>query len=137
MPTPRKRTGSTRRRVRFARCGCRMVRASERSPGGVTQPRTTAWGSRIGQRALAAIGDPCGADLQGRDTIVRREVDRPDHSAHPHVLGALIDPNPLLALDEQIAIGQYPDDGGGDVAGQTVALRAVACTVELGCIVDV
>src|SRR5262249_33898045 len=91
----------------------------------------------ISQGALAAIGNPGSGDLVRVDRIVLCEVDRPDDSLDTHVFGPLVDPDLLLAPDQQVAVGQYPHDGRSHETGQTVALCAVAFAVELAGVVDV
>src|SRR5690606_4586036 len=106
----------------------RFIAASEREPRGVEEARQPARTIARRERALAAVEDPRVGHLVRRDRVVGSDVDRPHDALKADQLLTLVQREPLLAADEQVAVRQPVRDGHGDVAVEAVALARVRLT---------
>src|SRR5690348_3304822 len=102
-----------------------LVMFLERCEGRIEEAREPAFRVRVRERALAAVGNRRIGHLVGGDAVVGLDVDRPHDALQAHEFLALVDRDPLLAADDQVAVRQPLRDRHGDVAAQGVALLAV------------
>ncbi|KAG1265658.1 hypothetical protein G6F65_014160 [Rhizopus arrhizus] len=88
---------------------------------------------RVGlrDRAASAVDDAGFGHAAGRNGVVLADVTGAHDALHLHQFVALVQPQVLLPLHDQVAVGQALHYGDRDAALQPVALRAVALAGEI------
>src|SRR5581483_11726308 len=81
-----------------------------------------------------AIGDARLRDLGGIDGVVALDVFRAHDAGDDQLAHLEVDPDLLLAFDDQVAVGQHLRDHGGDVGGERfrAVYRAFAVARRVG-----
>src|SRR5690606_3250987 len=126
---------ATAARVRLAMLVA-MSRPSVRIRGGIEEPPQPP--HRVGTRqgAAAAVDDRRLRHAIGGDAVVGPDIGHPHQALNLDQLVALVQAQALLAGHPQVAVAQVLDHGHGDVAGQLVALGAVAGAGEVARALD-
>src|SRR5690606_20423720 len=113
-----------------------MAWPSVRECSGIEEPAEPAHRVGTRQRAATPVEDLGLANAIGADPVVGSDIGRPHQPLNLHQLVALVQAHALLAGHAQVAVAQVLDHADGDVAGQLIALGAVAAAGEIARAVD-
>src|SRR5271165_2578237 len=106
------------------------ARMSVRCIFGVEEAREPTHAVGAVDDAFSGIADVRIGDLIGRDGVIGLDVGATDDSGDVHELIALVEFQGLVSLHYQIAVGLHFHHRHRQTAGQAVALRARALSVE-------